>query len=110
MVSGTIHNNGMAAMFWLRWLVTAESRSEPQAARSSHKIRSRRVGIRSDSTAGGAGGISAGGSAAGVVAESSVSLVPLKLIAPHTTTKIKNPADHTSVCTLRLKYGSIKAG
>ena len=33
---GRIHNSGIAAIFWLRWLVTAEGSNDPHAAISSH--------------------------------------------------------------------------
>src|SRR5579862_6692805 len=43
-LSGTTHSNGIGATFCVRWLVTASSRMEAQAARLIHRDLSAAVG------------------------------------------------------------------
>src|SRR6266404_4461552 len=121
MVSGTIHNRGIAAMFWLRWLVTAESRSDPHAAISSQNVRSLGLGagliVGEEATA--TSGTATSCAAAAVrkaAAFSSASprtspifLRPMR-ITPQTSTNAKNPTDQASVCVRKLKFGSIHTG
>src|SRR5579884_2327867 len=92
-VSGTIHSRGMAAIFWLKWLVTAESSKAPQAAINSHMVRSCGVGAVSaaSETWFAAGGGVASGDA----------LLPPKLIAPQTKANSRKPIDHARVCACR---------
>src|SRR5579864_4515900 len=97
-----IHSNGIAAMFWLKWLVTAESSKAPQAAVSSQTIFSFEVG----GGFGGSSGLAASSSSVGVSAifDSKIfgsfagsptdALRLLRLIAPQASTNTRNPADH----------------
>src|SRR5580698_7810195 len=48
---GSTHKNGMAAMFCVRWLVTASSRADAQAARPIQIRRSDQVGGGPEGTA-----------------------------------------------------------
>ncbi len=106
-------------MFWLKWLVTAESNSEPQAAISSHKVFSPGLGTTSEIKDGAAaipawdvvdatpltanGGCGSGSRISGA-------FLLLAMMTPQTTTKKRNPNDHASVCVRRVKFGSISTG
>src|ERR1700684_703029 len=98
MVSGMIHRSGIAAMFWLRWLVAADSSNAPHAAVNSQRNRSLEVGDGSGLLASGASECAAGTSGATVTA-----FRLLRLMAPQTSTNTKKPMDHTAVCACRLK-------
>src|ERR1041385_2617991 len=111
----------MAAMFWLKWLVTAESNSDPQAAINSHSVFSPGLGTASGAMHGAAAvpagdvvaaaplaiGDGCGGGSVSRVFEAS--LLPATMM-PQTTTNTRNPTDHASVCVRRLKFGSISTG
>src|ERR1051326_1186152 len=107
-------------MFWLKWLVTAESNSDPQAAINSHSVFSPGLGTASGARDGAAAapagdvvaaaplaiGDGCGGSGSRI---SGNSLLPA-IMTPQTTTNTRNPTDHASVCVRRLKFGSISTG
>src|SRR6476660_1621647 len=105
----------MAAMFWLRWLVTAESSSDPHAAISNHNVLSPGLGTASGINNGTAAApawdavdaappTSGDGCISG--SRSSGTLLLLAIITPQTTTNTRNPRDHASVCARRLRFGS----
>src|SRR5438309_1679076 len=106
-------------MFWLKWLVTAESSSDPHAAMSSHSVLSpglRTASGRSDGAAAAAAWDTADSEMVVAVDECcstsrlSGTLLLLAMMTPQTTTNRRNPIDHASVCIRRLKFGSTSTG
>ena len=106
-------------MFWLRWLVTAESSSDPHAAISSHSVLSLDWAQRQESSDGAAAvaawelwrtaTLTAADGCCSALATSGTFLL-LAMMTPQTTTNIRNPTDHASVCVRRLKFGSTSTG
>src|ERR1041385_1567170 len=102
-------------MFWLRWLGTAESSSDPHAAINSHNLLSPRLGTASEIKDGvaavpvadvvAAAPLTAGNGCRSGSRISGASLL-LAIITPHTATNRRNPTDHARVCVRRLKFGS----
>src|SRR5579859_112011 len=120
MVRGRIHSSGIAAMFWLKWLVTAESSKAPPDARSSQNIRSPAVGNLSAVCAAPSGGrvgalesefplCPARAAELDSATTTAADLAP-RLMAAQTMQKTTNPIAHASVWVRRLKFGSINIG
>src|ERR1700726_452421 len=106
-------------MFWLRWLVTAESNSDPHAAINSHRVLSPGLGAASairDVAAAVPAWVCVGaatltsGDGYFSTSRTSVTFLLVVMITPQTTTNERNPMDHASVCVRRLKFGSTSSG
>ncbi|HXO39790.1 MAG TPA: hypothetical protein VN872_14200, partial [Candidatus Acidoferrum sp.] len=102
-------------MFWLRWLVTADSSNDPQAAISSHSVLSPGLGAASEISDALAAvsawdidvvvALTAGDECCATSRGSGVFLL-LAMMTPETTTNKRNPNAHATVCVRSLKFGS----
>src|SRR5690348_9629433 len=93
-VRGRIQSNGMAAMFWLRWLVTAQNRSEPQAGSNTQRNFSRR-----------AGGAERIPSFCWCEWPAATREGPIHMMLMQATVKAQKASSQTSVCVRRVKRG-----
>src|SRR4051812_22526444 len=90
-LNGKIQRNGMAAIFSVKWLVTASSKADGQAVSAIQSRRSERRGP----------------AICGVSRR-----VPRvrKAMAAHTTTKTQYDIDHVQACWRLVRYGSTSTG
>src|SRR3954467_10628067 len=104
----------MAAMFWLKWLVTAESSSDPHAAINSQSVLSPGLGTASASKDGAIAVAPWDGADAAPLtgadgywsaAPPSGALRLLAIMSPQIATNRRNPTDHASVWVRSLKFG-----
>src|SRR5689334_11173104 len=93
-VSGTSHRSGTEATFWVMWLVTASSSTEPMAESASHQAKSAR----------------ATGASSAAVGATLLARGVRQATTAHRNANASKSHDHTFTCWPALRKGSTTNG